>query len=333
VLRILKGESASSIPVAKVASPLIFEWPALQRWGISDSRLPPGSEIRFRKLGVWDLYRWELLFIAAVLLIQTVLIIGLLYQRRRRREAEATSRGIMAKLSQMNRFATAGELTASIAHEVSQPIAAMVTNANAGLRWLTNATPDLDEALAAFGRVVKNGHRAGDVIAGVKAMFKTDIPEKAPIDLNNLTLDVLELLRLELQAREVVVENGLSTPLPLVPGHRGQLQQVMVNLIRNAVEAMDANSDRPPVLTVKSTALGSDDVLLSVEDSGTGFDPKDVERIFDALFTTKKQGMGMGLSICRSIINAHDGRLWASSVPNRGSIFNVQLPTVQAGGA
>src|SRR5277367_2937285 len=157
VLRILHGESASSIPVTTVASPLIFEWPSLQRWGISESTLPPGSEIRFRQLGIWDLYRWQLVFIAAVSLVQTALIIGLMYQRRRRREAETTSRTTMATLAQMNRFATAGELTASIAHEVNQPLGSMVTGANAALRWLTNKTPNLDEALLALRRVVKDG--------------------------------------------------------------------------------------------------------------------------------------------------------------------------------
>jgi signal transduction histidine kinase len=332
VLRILKGESASSIPVARVASPLIFEWPALQRFGVDEATLPPGSEVRSRKLSVWDLYRGQLLFIAAVLLIQTGLIIGLLYQRRRRREAEAASRGAMAKLAQMNRFATAGELTASIAHEVGQPLGSMVTGANAALRWLTNATPDLDEALLALRRVVNDGHRAGDVVKNAREMFKKQDLEKEPIDLNVLIQDVLGFMRVELQAHEILVETELSSSLPLVLGNKGQLQQAMLNLIRNAADAMDANSDRARVLTVKSIAPDPDVVRLSVEDSGTGVDPKDVDRIFDPLFTTKTQGMGMGLSICRSIINAHDGRLWASSIPNRGSIFNIQLPAIRRGG-
>jgi signal transduction histidine kinase len=231
----------------------------------------------------------------------------------------------------MNLFATVGELTASIAHEVNQPLGAMVTDANAALRWLTNKTPNLDEALLALRRIVNCGHRASDVIKSARGMFKKQDQEKEPIDLNALIQDVLGLMRVELQAQEIFVETELSSSLPFVLGNKGQLQQVMLNLIRNAADAMDTNSDRARVLTVKSTAPDPDEVRLSVEDTGTGVDPKDADRVFDPLFTTKSQGMGIGLSICRSIIEAHSGRMWISSGASHGAVFNIQLPTFKSG--
>ena len=321
------GESASHIPVVKVnVTKPIFDWRELQRWGISEARLPPGSDIRFRDPTAWDLYRWQIMLVAAALLTQTALIIGLFYEHRRRRNAEAASLSAMGKLADMNRVATAGELTASIAHEVKQPLAAMVANANAALRWLTNKTPNLDEALAALKRVVSDGHRTAEVIGSVRAMFKKEGQERAPVDLNDLIQDVLALLRGELKKRGIVVQTGLSWPLPLAVGHSGQLQQVILNLVRNAADAMDSVAGRARILRVKSAVHDPDGVLVSVEDSGTGIDPKDIDRIFDSFFTTKSHGMGIGLSICRSIIEAHGGRLWASSSIGHGTVFNIQLP-------
>jgi signal transduction histidine kinase len=325
--RILDGESASQMPVAKVnVTKPIFDWRQLQRWRISETRLPPESEIRFREPTAWERYRWQIMLIAAALLIQATLIVGLFYEHRHRRSAEAASRSAMGKLAHMNRIATASELTASIAHEINQPLGAMVANANAGLRWLTSNAPDLDRARAALQRVVDDGHRAGGVIGSVRAMFKKDGQESAPVDLNDLIQDVLGHVGGELEMQGIVVQIELTRPLPLVLGQVGELQQVMLNLVRNAADAMNSVSDRPRILKVKSAVHDPDDVLASVEDSGTGIDPKDIDRIFEAFFTTKPQGMGMGLSICRTIIEAHGGRLWASSGIDRGSVFNVKLP-------
>jgi signal transduction histidine kinase len=331
-VRILDGEAVSSISVhpADVVRP-IFDWRQLQRWGISEARLPPGSEIRFREPTAWERYRWQIVLVAVALLVQSILIIGLFYEHRYRRRAEAISRSAMGKLAHMNRIATASELTASIAHEVNQPLGAMVANANAALRWLTNKTPDLDRARATLQRVVNDGHRAGGVISSVRAMFKKDGQESAPVDLNEVIQDVLGHLSGELQTQEILVQTGLTKPLPLVLGHDGQLQQVILNLVRNAADAMESVSGGTRVLRVKSAILGSERVLVSVEDSGAGIDPKDIERIFEPFFTTKTQGMGMGLSICRSIIEAHGGRLWASSGIDCGSVFNVQLPGFRPG--
>jgi signal transduction histidine kinase len=331
--RILNGESPSSIPVVEhEATKLVFDWRQLQRWGISAARLPAGSEIRFRPPTAWEQYQWQIILIVVALVIQTILIFGLLYQHRRRRTAEATSSNAIGKLTHMNRVSTAGELSASIAHEVNQPLAAIVANANAGLRFLAGATPDLDEVRMALKSVVSDGHRAGKVVGSIRAIFKKDNEDKAPVELNGLIQEVLGLVRGELQAEGISVQAGLSRPLPLVHGHGGQLQQVILNLIKNAADAMNSVSGRPRVLRVKSAIHDHDSVLVSVEDSGTGIDPQDIDRIFDSFFTTKSQGMGMGLSICRTIIEAHNGRLWATSGSGRGAVFNVQLPAYSPGG-
>jgi signal transduction histidine kinase len=226
----------------------------------------------------------------------------------------------------MDRVATAGELSASLANEINQPLAAMVANANAGLRFLARATPELDEARDTLKRIVRDGHRAGQVVGSVRDMFRKDGGETSPLDLNDVIADVIRPVRGELQAQGIVVQTGLTKPLPLVLGHNGELQQVILNLVRNAAEAMDGVCGRPRVLRVESAIYDSDNVLVAVEDSGTGIDQNDINRIFDLFYTTKLQGMGMGLSICRSIVESHGGRIWASSSSDRGSVFSLQLP-------
>ncbi len=329
-LRILNGEIASNIPIkeSELARP-IFDWRQLNRFGISEANLPPGSDIRFRELTAWEQYRWQIMLIAAALVIQTTLIIWLYYEHRRRRYAEANSRSALAKFADMNRVATAGELTASIAHEIKQPLATMVTNANAGLRWLAKEIPDLGETRDAMKNIVSAGHRAGEVIGSVQAMFKKDSQVSTPLDLNKVIHDVLGLVHGDLETQGILVQSGLTRPLPLVLGHKGQLQQVILNLVRNAADAMDSVSGRARILTIKTAIHGSDGVLLSVEDSGRGIAATDIDRIFESFFTTKSQGMGMGLSICRSIIETHNGRLWASSGVDYGSVFNIMLPAIR----
>ena len=206
----------------------------------------------------------------------------------------------------------------------------MVANANAGLRWLAREIPDLGETRDAMKNIVSAGHRADEVIGSIQAMFKKDSQVSTPLDLNKVIQDVLGLVRRDLETQRILVQSGLTKPLPLVLGHKGQLQQVILNLVRNAADAMDSVSGRARVLRIKTAIHGSDGVLLSVEDLGTGIAPKDIDRIFELFFTTKSQGMGMGLSICRSIIEAHNGRLWASSGVDCGSVFNIMLPATRS---
>ena len=224
------------------------------------------------------------------------------------------------------RLMTGDTISASIAHEVNQPLSAMVTHAAAGLRWLDRATPDLDEAKAAFKRIVVDGHRAGAVIASIRAIFKKDVGTRTSFDINELIGEALGLVRGELQMHRVSVQAEPNENLPWVKGDRVQLQQVLLNLITNAIESMAA-SDGARVLGVNSEVQSSSSVMVSVKDTGTGVDPKDIDRIFNPLFTTKSHGMGMGLSICRSIIEAHEGRLWVAPNTPHGSVFHFILPT------
>jgi signal transduction histidine kinase len=219
-------------------------------------------------------------------------------------------------------------MAASIAHEISQPLGAMVTNANAGLRWLASATPDLDEARAALKRVINDGHRAGEVIGGIRSMFKKDIRGRTRLGINDLVRDVLKMVDVDLRTQGVSVSTELHQGLPELFADRGQLQQVFLNLIVNAIEAMRSINDRARLLRIKCYLIqGSSHVFVSIEDSGTGIDKEDKDRIFEPFFTTKSTGTGIGLAICLSIIESHGGSLQVSSNDPYGTIFHVTLPS------
>lgn len=270
-LRILDGESASNIPVVTgdFVRP-IFDARQLQRWGIRESNLPEGSEIRFRQPTAWEQYHTQILIACAAFLVQTALIGWLIYEHRRRRNAEVLARRSMGELANMNRIATAGELSASIAHEVKQPLTAMVAHVSAGLRWLGAATPDHERAHGAFQKALKAGNQATEVIDSIRALFKKEEANETQLDLNALISSVLYLLTDELQAHDIVLRTNLDPLLSPVDGHRGELQQVILNLARNAADAMSKVSDRPRVLTIKSENQLPNEILISVGDNGTG---------------------------------------------------------------
>jgi len=232
---------------------------------------------------------------------------------------------VHAELARAARLTTMGEMTASIAHEINQPIAAIVASANAGLRWLANAVPDLDEARAALKRISADGHRAGQVMKSVRSMFK-DKSAKVGTDVNELIGEVLALLQRDLQKHAIEVRTELAGELPQIMADPVQLQQVLLNLISNAIEAMAAVEDRRGVLKIASSLDRAGHVLITVTDSGTGIDPEHQDRIFEAFFSTKSSGMGMGLSICRSIVQSHGGQLSAAPATPCGSTFSILLP-------
>jgi C4-dicarboxylate-specific signal transduction histidine kinase len=221
-----------------------------------------------------------------------------------------------------------GELVASIAHEINQPLTAVVTGGNAGLRWLNRDKPDLEEARDALLRVVSDGTRASEVIRGLKALAKKSGPQLTMLDVNDAIQEVLALTRSELQRQGITLRTDLSAAGQPVFGDRVQLQQVLLNLIMNGVEAMSSVSERPRVLAITSQAADPSEVLVAVEDTGTGLDPATAKRIFEPFFTTKGDGMGMGLSICRSIIETHGGRLWVSPRVPCGTVFRFTVPTI-----
>jgi PAS domain S-box-containing protein len=220
-----------------------------------------------------------------------------------------------------------GEMAASIAHEIKQPLAAIVATGHAGLRWLTRATPDIEEARDTLKSIVDSANRASEVIDSIRSMFKNESQAKTPQDVNELIREVLTLVGAEMEKQYVSIRTELSAQLPQVPANPVQLRQVMVNLIMNAVDAMNTVKNRARVLRIKTGIDKLDAVLITVEDSGTGIDPQNLDRIFDAFFTTKSHGMGLGLSICRSVIQSHGGHLSAAPAQPHGSIFHVLLPT------
>jgi putative pyrimidine permease RutG len=254
----------------------------------------------------------------------------------RRREAARARPGSAwathAELARAAQLTTMEEAAASIAHQIKQPLTAIIMHGNAGARWLSNTPPGIEEAMAALKHIVADGHRATQVIDSLRAMFRKDGGQAAELlDLNDVVRDVTALLRDELDAQGVTVRLELAGGLPQVLGDRIQLQQVVLNLVTNAVEAMSELHDRARVLQVTTNLESPEHVVMTIADSGSGIDPKNGERIFEPFFTTKLRGMGMGLSICRSIVETHEGRLWVSPGTPHGSVFNVRLPRAAEG--
>ena len=246
--------------------------------------------------------------------------------RRETGESERRYREAQTQLAHVNRVATMGELSASIAHEVTQPIAATVTNARAALRFLNAQPPNLEEARQALGATVKEGNRTTDVIDGIRALIKKAPPRNDALEINGAILEVIALTRGEILKNGVSVQTQLAEGLPLIRGDRVQLQQVILNLIINAVEAMSAVSEGARELLISTGKDASGGVLVTVRDSGPGLNPESFAHLFDAFYTTKPGGMGMGLSICRSIVEAHGGRIWASLAADQGTAVQCILP-------
>jgi nitrogen fixation/metabolism regulation signal transduction histidine kinase len=239
-------------------------------------------------------------------------------------QAEEALRRTQERLSKARQIATAGELSASIAHEINQPLAAVVANGHACQAWLSGDPPNMERARLSVERIIRDGNSAAEVVRRIRALFKQAAPTKLPVDINQVITEVLRLMEDGIRKKDVIVDTDLNPGLPLASGDRVQLQQLVSNLILNGVEAMDAVTDRPKVLSVRSRQQQDASILIEVRDRGVGV--RDPEKIFEALFTTKEHGMGMGLAICRSIVDAHGGRLWAASNENAGAVFSFTLP-------
>ena len=231
------------------------------------------------------------------------------------------------ELARVIRVTTLGELTAAIAHEVNQPLTGLVSSGNACLRWLASDPPNLEAARRSVERMVNDGSRAGEVIAGIRAMVRKSPSQRGRLNINDVIMEVVTLLSAEIQRHRLSLQTELASDLPLIMGDRVQLQQVILNLMMNAIDAMSQTGQSQRDLSVASVMDGSDAVLVTVRDSGPGLDETALERLFDAFYTTKPDGIGMGLAITRRIVEAHGGQIWATPNTPRGAKFEFRLPT------
>jgi C4-dicarboxylate-specific signal transduction histidine kinase len=243
-----------------------------------------------------------------------------------RKHVEGALRDAQANLAHVMRVTTLGELAASIAHEVNQPLTGVVANAEACLRWLRRGTPDLEAACRSVEWIINDGNRASEVVRRVRALANKTSLEKVQLDVNDVIREIIPLVQRELISNRVSLQMELAPALPTILGDRVQLQQLIINLVMNGIEAMQPVTDRPRRLVIRSRQDETQQVLVGVTDCGVGISAENVDRLFNAFFTTKSGGMGMGLSICRSIVEAHGGRLWAAATMPHGATFQFTLP-------
>jgi len=324
-LRVLDGERAENIPRASGGVKPIFNWVQMRRWKVAESSLPAGSEIRFREPGLWEKYRWQSLAVLGILLAQAGLIGILLYERKKRHYAEVESRHRMSELAHVNRSATAGELSSSIAHELNQPLGAILTNTETAELILSRQSPDLMEVREILADIKRDDLRASEVIRRLRSFVKRTTFETRDLDLNELLRDVFDFLSMQAASRNVALYLTASPEALRVKGDPIQLQQVMINLIVNSMDAMAAIPNGRAVIG-RAELNGGTSAVISISDSGPGIPAEKLSQIFDPFFTTKEQGMGIGLSIARTIVLAHEGRIWAENGTEGGAVFRVSLP-------
>jgi len=329
-IRILAGERPADVKnPPQQYGPAKYDWRLLQRWKINESLLPAGSEVYFREPAVWEQYRWRIALICVLLLLQGALISGLLFERNRRLQAEVQARQRSAELAHINRYTMAGELTAMIAHELNTPLAAILTNTETAELMVKSSTPDLREMEEILADIRRDDERASEVISRLRKLLKKAPLELKNIDLNEIVRETMQLLSALAIARKVDLASFFaSTPL-LIEGDLIQLQQVIVNLVVNAMDAMSSMSGSERRITV-SVARDGDVADLSVSDVGPGIPAEKLKEVFEPFFTTKAQGMGMGLSIARTIVEAHGGQLSAENRAGRGATFRIRLPLATA---
>ena len=337
--RILKGERPADIPTAEVSANVhMFDARQLRRWNIDEARLPVDAVVRFREVTFWGLYRRHVVVATGILVAQGLLIFALLFQRRRRSVAELAHKRARAEVEQkraelahVSRVAVLGELAATLAHEINQPLTAILGNASAAMRFLDAPEPDLREVRETLSDIRDDTGRAGEVIHRVRDMLKRETPGFTRVDLNQVIQTVGRIVHSDAILHGIDVDLELSPTVPAVRGDGVQLQQVLVNLILNAFGAMSGpewNGARR--LVVRTSSSDGSNVLVEVQDSGTGIDPGKLESVFEPFVTSKREGLGMGLSICRSIVERHGGKIWAANNPDAGAKFSITLPA--AGG-
>ncbi len=327
--RILSGERAGDIKTRPIefAAPR-FDWRQMQRFGISESNLPPGSTVYFREPTIWERYSWQIASVVAVLLIQAGLITVLLREHRRRKFAEVQARQRMAELAHVNRFSTAGELTASIAHEINQPLGAILTNAETADAILKSPSPDIAELKDIVKDILQDDRRASEVIRRMRSLLKKAPFELKNLDFNDLVRETVEFLSSLAVGRKVELVSVITPDALPILGDRIQLQQVILNLVVNGIDAMKDTPTENRIISIRTSRVEKF-AELSVSDRGPGIPEDKLKEVFEPFFTSKAEGMGMGLSIARTIIEAHHGLIWAKNRDHGGASFRIRLPLVQ----
>lgn len=329
-VRILKGERAADIkPVLVALEPPMYDWRELQRWNIPEALLPPNSVVQFRGRSIWQLYRWQILSAGVFMLLETALILNLLIERHRRREAELQARGRLSELAHMNRRAEVGELSASLAHELTHPLGAILRNSDVAEMILESTSPDIGELKEIVAEIRHHEQRASEVIKRLRRLFRKETAEVEEFDLDEALTEVFELLAPQAAARHITLHASLA-PGPLrVSGDRIQLQQVILNLVINSMDAIGTRSGECAIVG-RTAVVEEFTAQVSIEDSGSGIPADKISRLFEPFFTTKEAGMGMGLSIARTIVQTHGGRIWGENREGGGAVFRFTLPLIRS---
>ncbi len=330
-VQMLGGEKAGGIKVPPIEfSAPKYDWRQLQRWNISASRLPPGSKVLFREPTAWERYSWQIALIVAVILLQAGLISALLNAHRWRRLAEVQSRQRMAELAHVNRFSTAGELTASIAHEINQPLGSILTNAETAAAILQSSSPDIAELKDIVKDILQDDRRASEVIRRMRSLLTKAPFELKSLDLNDVARETVEFLSALAVARKVELVSVITPDALPILGDRIQLQQVILNLVVNAIDAMADMASENRTISIRTSRVEKF-AELSVSDRGPGIPEDKLKKVFEPFFTSKAEGMGMGLSIARTIVEAHHGLIWAKNRDHGGASFQIRLPLCNDG--
>ena len=326
-VRILRGTRAQDIPVLHVPPAPMVDWRQLRRFGIAEANLPADTVVLNKEPSMWERYRWRVLGAAVLVLGQLLLIVALLVQRARRRRAERAEKEQQRQLAHLSRVAVLGELSGTLAHELNQPLTAILSNANAACHMLRAGQPDLPELRETVDDIVSATRRARDVMIRLRGMLKRTEIQLQPVDLNEIVREVFDLAHGDLVARGVVATLQLQDGLPAVPADRVQIQQVLLNLVLNGCDAMSGLAPAARTLTVATGHDGDGHILLRVRDRGTGITTDDMARIFEPFYTSKREGLGLGLAICKTIAAEHGGRLWATNNDgDRGATLHLSLP-------
>jgi signal transduction histidine kinase len=325
-VRLLEGEKGSDIKVPPIEfSTPKYDWRQLQRWNISEGRLPPGSEILFREPTMWEQHSWLIALITAVILVQATLISALLREHRRRQFAEVQSRQRMAELAHVNRFSTAGELTASIAHEINQPLGSILANAETADEILKSPRPDIAELRDIVKDILQDDRRASEVIRRMRSLLRKAPFELKNFDFNDLARETVGFLSSLAIARDFQIRSLITPDALPIMGDRVQLQQVILNLVVNGIDAMSNTPSDERIISIRTWRV-ENDAELSVSDRGPGIPRDKLKEVFEPFFTSKAEGMGMGLSIARTIVEAHNGQITAVNEPGAGAVFRIKLP-------